>query len=343
MAENSNAPSATAQAPAGESPTQIAPETTVTINSDFGAGLSSEFLAEIGLSVPVETKPSGDEATKAAADEVTEPEAEAEGEVAEVVAEDGEEEELKLEGFTPEVQKRLKTTSEQKKALREEVATLKEKAEAAEKALADSAANVPTILPPSPLAHLDTPEALEQESANVVAFMKAAKAPDFATKYADYDEETGTSATFEQNQAYALHFLEHQNAHAKTLATKKETREEVRKAYPALFDGKSDESKERIKLYASDPRTMADYDQFIADAIAGRNARLEKAKAPEAPPVKKTNGTTAKAKEAPPVYNLPHSRSPVTPSNVVTPREAIFAKARTGGVSIDDMMDAGVI
>jgi hypothetical protein len=315
------------------------------MNSDFGAGLSDEFLAELGLTAPVETKPSGDEATTAAEPEVTEPEAKAEDEVTEEPADEEEEttEEEKNAKVPDWVNKRLSKNSEQKKALKQEVATLKEKAEAAEKALADAAANVPTLLPPSPLAHIDTLEALETESANVVAFMKAAKASDFVTKYKDYDELTETSATFEQNQAYAMMFLEHQNAHAKTILTKKETREEVKKANPALFDGKSDESKERVKLYASDPRTLPDYDQFIADAIAGRNQRLEKAKAPapkpEAP--KKANGTPAK--EAPPKYTLPPARSPVTPSNVVTPREAVFAKARTGGISIDEMMDAGVI
>ena len=351
MAENIEAPSATAQAPAGESPTQIAPNTQA-IETPTGAGLSNEFLADLGYSVPVEKKPSGDEATKAPAKdgEQSATTAKAEDETPDNADDDKDEvPEKDKNAKVPEwVTARLSKNSEQKKALREEVAALKEKAEAAEKALAETAATVPTILPPSPLAHLDTPEALESESEKVVNFMKAAKAPDFVTKYKDYDEDTGTSATFDQNQAYALFFLENQNAHAKTLTTKKETTEAVRKANPTLFDGKSAESAERRKLYLNDPRTLPDYDQFIADALAGRNARLAKAKAPEqkTEPVTakpKTNGSSAK--EAPPVYTLPAaSRSLATSDSVPDARAVVMAKSRTKtGVSLEEMMDAGAI
>lgn len=343
MADNTTlVPSATAQASADSSPTQNALETQGNNTFTNGALLSNEFLADLGLEVPVETKTSGDgESGKAQSfdeplkgDEETEKAAHDEDEVP------AEEKTDKVPDWVP---KRLSKNAEQRTALRAEIATLKEAGEAKDAALAEAGANIPQLLPSSPLSHLTTQEALEGEAAKIASFMEQDQNPDFPSTFNDYDQETATSDRHEQWKKYALVFVKNQTGHAKALVAKEATRQEVRKNNPALFDVKSPEFKERIALHSSDPRTMPDYDQFIADALAGRKAREGMTTAAAATPKPKVTATV-KSKESPPVYTLPPTtRTAFTPSTSPDAKQAAYAKARSGGVSIDDMEDAGAL
>jgi len=339
MAETTSAPSATAQATEA-SPTSQAAATLASQDQSNGAGISNEFLADLGLSDEVETKQEGNTETPAV--QATESAEDPEAAKAADALEDDEEEapELNKDETVPDwVQPRLAKNAAQKKELREKVESLTAEKEAAEKALAEVAEKPFQILPSSPLAHLETIEALESEAAKVVTFMKGAKASDAASKYQDYDEATETSATFEADQAYCLSFLEAQTAHAKMLNAREQVKAEVKKTNPALFDAKSTEFAERAKLYANDPRVNPDFDQFIADALRGRAERLKKAEPAKAVAAKPK---AEPAKSTPPPYTLPAAtRSAVKPSNAPNPQSALWGKAKQQStVSIEEMEDA---
>lgn len=293
MADN-KLDSASPKGDEGLSPTSL-PSTPAIQKPTSGAanGLSADFLAELGLELAGGVKPSGAatqpepekeaEPAPAKADPTPEELEKAAIEQAEADAvkeEKGEDDdtvpsEAELKKVPDWVPERLKKNSEQKKALREEIAKAKAEKEAAEKALADAAATIKAPLPPSPLAQFDTEESLQKENDAVLAFLDFAEKPEAIESYKDFDPETGKSTQFENDKAYAKFFLKNQKAHLQTLKERLEIAASVRKNVPELFDGKSEKAKERAALYQSDPRTRADYDQLIADAQLGRQYRKE--------------------------------------------------------------------
>ena len=376
MAEKSSA--AISSAGEGITPTSSA-STPAPGNTNDGAsfGLSAEALADLGLIGPEEVKASGAEANpkpKAKVDPPDEsgeeqkpeptPEELEKAAIAKAEAdalkdekgdddEDATEDELKK---VPEwVPERLKKLSDQKKALREERDALKAAKEEADKALAEAAANIKAPLPPSPLAWFTTEESLEKENDAVLAFMERSEKPDFAESYKDFDAESGQSAQFENDKAYARHFLKHQKAHAQVLKTRHETTEAVKKAAPALFDGKSEQAKERAALYQSDPRTRPDFDQLIADALRGRQVREEEAKGnkyhlidlAKLRSAKPANGNgkehangKAKASEKFTPASSGSTRAPAKPTNGSRGDLLDTAMRTQKPVSVDDLMDS---
>lgn len=245
---------------------------------------------------------------------------------------------------------RLAKNAEQKRLLREENAALKTRAETAEAAVASAAAEPKVPASSSPLAHFDSPEALEAESSKVIQFLQDAQAPGFMERYQDSATETAEQQ-FDRDRGYALGFLKLKDAHAKVLTDRSTQREALRKAAPALFDGKSPASLERAALYKADPRSRADFDQWIADAQRGKAAREADAKvkatavAAAAKPGTtaahgKANGSANPPKFTPPG---PSGRVPVRSNEQPDARQVIKAKAASGGVTADEMIDAGVL
>ena len=324
-----------------DGPGAPAPET-----PQSGSEVSKSTAATEGSTAQTSTAP-GDEVTTETTGETADPEEAAEAADLEKSSKDE-----KVPKWVPE---RLAKNAEQKRLLREENASLKAAKEAAETALAEHAANAKAPAPSGPLAKFETPEALAAEHAEVISFLEWAHKPEAVDRYVHLGE--GAEAKLEEDRAYALNFLKHKDAQGKILTERSEKREAVRKALPALFDGKSPESQERAAFYAVDPRTRADYDQWIADALQGKRDREDAA----AGKIRinridlaaaKANGAAgaaaaAKAKDqkTPPVFTPPGRSGPVPVRTAEQPDAAAAFKTRAAkeGVTADEMMDAGIL
>jgi len=299
----------------------------------IGAGLSKDFLAEIGLVEPtgsiedvIVDVPPTDTPIDPTVAEVIE----------EVVIEDDAEEiitDAQKKVWPQEAYDRLSKVSAKKNEFKAQVETLTAELEEVKAQLA-TPAEVPSFLPSSPLAHIDSLESLKAENVKVINFLKQAKDLSLPSTYTDYDDITEVSQMFEHDQAYAMRFLEMKDAHSEILTQRETISKELRKSNPSLFDPKAPEYAERIKLHSSDPRSNPDYDQFIADAIAGRNARMKKPTVATGKP---------KAKDAPPAYTPPAAtRAPVVPSNIASPKDDAWNKAKNQvSVSCEEMEMAG--
>ena len=247
------------------------------------------------------------------------------------------------------VSKRLFDDGERKRQLRAERDAEKSAREAAETALAEIGTGIKAPLAPSPLAHLDTPEKLDAEHEAVLRFLDdCEERPDETLQRFTDDAQFTAEQKLLNTKAWCRQFLKHQKAHADVLARKQSTLEEVKKTHPALFDLRTEEGKQRAALYAADPRTLPDWEQFIADAMRGRRERLAasagKGKSPRGEPAAaKANGKTNG--KVPPVYTPPvaAARAPITPTTATDARSGVLTKAgQRGGVSMDEMLDAGV-
>lgn len=354
------APTADAVSPApAAAATPIAP-------AETGAGTVPEaFLAELGLNTsartqriqkgnaeptPPPTAPAADAQTADGTPAATDTDASApDPDEAEVAAK------LQDERTPKWVSERLSKNAAQKKELKAQLEAVKAEKEAAEQRADELAAKLPTVAPSAPLAHLDSTEKFEEEGSKVRDFIGRIDDPATVASYRDYDPDTGTSQSFENDKAYAKHFLKNEKAHAQVLKDRAETTEAVKKAAPTLFDGKSEDFQFRAKLHTTDPRTLPDYEQIIADAARGRRMRLEEQQgkarytrvdlAAAKAATKPAEARATKAQEAAPVFTVPGIvRPPVTSHDAPNPKEAVMAKARTArGVSIEEMMEAGLI
>lgn len=338
---------------ASPTPTDVSPPAGVVAPSTpaatHGAGLSNEFLAIVGLKDAAGAKPPTGKRDTPPAPLATDEEkpklADPEDESADPdeIAEAAEvEAKLKAEKTPPWVSERLSKNAQQKKELRAELEAVKTAKAEAEKRIEELSANLPTLQPSSPLAHLATQELFEKEADAVTDFLTRANEPEAASRYKDYDEDTGTSAIFENDKAYATYFLKNQKAHAAILKARQASTEAVKTAVPSLFDGKSEDFQFRQTLHQNDPRTLPDFEQIIADATRGRRERLEEA----AGKVRYTRTdlsaaktTTPKVKETLPVFTPQTTRSPVTPADAPNSRDSLMAKAKSGpGVSLETLM-----
>jgi len=184
-------------------------------------------------------------------------------------------------------EKRLKKNAEQKKELREQLKTRETELAAERTKAADAEARLVekfTAAPSGPLAHLDTPEKLKTAAEQAAGFMRwETTRPDFEKYYQD-DPDTvpeNLRRTAEQkcqdDKADQLRVLTHHAEQAEILNKRSATRETLKKEKPELFNPAHEAGKDRLDLYASDPRTRADFDQLIADAQRGRLIREEEA------------------------------------------------------------------
>ena len=322
----------------------------------FLDGLSATEVVDANPSEAVTQTPEKSEVGDRKSEAVDEAKAESEAET-EVPATDPEEDEddetveakLQDENVPRWLWKRFKKEKEKRVEAEQQL-------NAAQDSLAQATAELKAPLPSSPLAYLDTPEKLEEEVKKATAYIKWAERPDAANAYDD-DEQ----ATAEQKLAYykarAWVVIDNQADHAKVLQSRIETTANVRKTAPALFEGKSDESKLRNKFYGTDPRTWTDADEFVADAARGRRERLEEAAGKarfqriDLAAAKANGAAGAKASAAkvngktPPIYTPPASasRAPVRSADAPDPRTSAWSETKRRPVTIDELETAGAL
>lgn len=131
-----------------------------------------------------------------------------------------------------------------------------------------------TVLPSGPLANLQDAKELDAAEQNVLRDLQHAEDDPEGYVARFRDTETGTAeenaARWKRRCLALIPEFKHQRQHIEARTT---TREALRKQAPALFSPTSDEGKQRLSLYANDPRLNPDFDQWIADAVRGRKAR----------------------------------------------------------------------
>lgn len=203
-----------------------------------------------------------------------------------------------------------------------------------------------TVSPAGPLAHLPDKAALQAEVTKCVEYLDwVEENPDAVDHYKDTPEATAQQQ-LDYWRRYARNVLKHQGEQAKVLDEREAARAEVKKQRPTLFDAKHPESRLLMDFYKSDPRTRADFDQLIADALRGRQLRETAAKSPG--PVKAmAEGAKAAEKKTVSKADLPKPKAVSALTLVksgVDPRETVTAKLKQqGGATFDEMADAGLL
>jgi len=387
MAENTNKGSATPAAVSEGSPkrqSKSVPETATTTGAS-ASSLADDLMAGMGLTfagVPdatgdetesyaqadkagekdQEQKPQAEPATDEPTDEAEAAKAEDEPEA--TFSEDGEPvlgsyeqsvvEALKsnpdFKGYAKRVAKAFELAVARREALAAKDGELAQKDETVkelEARLQETADNA-TMAPSGPLAHLPDKAALQAEVAKCADFLDWAEStPDAADAYKDTEQATAQQQ-LDYWKRYALNVLKNQAAQSKVFDERETVRAEVKKQRPTLFDARHAENKLLTDLYRSDPRTRADFDQWIADALRGRQLREQAAKS-QAPGSLSRTATEAKAPEKKTVSkaDLPRvkevSALPLQKGGA-SPRESVEAKLKQhGGISFDEMADAGLL
>lgn len=255
-------------------------------------------------------------------------------------------EKLKDTKATPDwVGKRLSKLQEQKRDLRGQISAKDAELAEAREQLTKVSDLVQKPAASSALGEFDTLEKLYEKHATVASYLEWADSPEGKAAI-EGDASGAAEARVDQSRAYALKFLKHFPAQEKTLKNNASASEAVRKAHPEMFDGKSAESLHRLEMYSTDPRSRADFDQILADALYGRKMKAtakaagEKAAATKA---KAAAGVVPGKPATPPVPTAAATRSPVLPGDGASAKEQALSKAKTKeGVSVDEMMDAGV-
>jgi len=252
-------------------------------------------------------------------------------------------------GYAKRVAKAFELAVSRREALAAKESELAERDESLKQleARLQEAAEASTVAPAGPLAHLSTPDALANEVTKAAQFLEwVENTPDAADSYQDTAQATAQEQ-LDYWKRYALRVLKHQSAQAKVLEEREKVRAEVKKQRPTLFDARHEESKVLQDFYKSDPRTRSDFDQWIADAIRGRQIREQAAKGLSV--VKPAGKEVAAA-----VVKKPVSKADLPkPSEVrglpvqkagASPREQVEAKLKQhGGVTFDEMADAGML
>lgn len=203
-----------------------------------------------------------------------------------------------------------------------------------------------TLAPSGPLAHLSDKAALQAEVAKCADYLDWVEDnPDAVEHYQDTEKATAQQQ-LDYWKRYARNVLKHQGEQARVLEEREKIRAEVKKQRPTLFDVKHPENQILTDLYKSDPRTRADFDQLVADALRGRQLRETAAKSPG--PVKAAEtGARAAEKKTATKADLPKPKQVsdlVLQRSGVSARETVEAKARQqGGATFDEMVDAGLL
>jgi hypothetical protein len=242
------------------------------------------------------------------------------------------------------VPKRLSKMAEQKRALREENETLKSQIQAREEAEAKAAENPATPLPSSAIAHLDTADKLDAEVTRAAEFLRQNKGDPEGMLALYQDQPNGMTAAEQvaQWEQYALHVIQNQEGHRKLLTQRQATLEDVKKSTPAMFKpGTEDHAFYAKALSNPDLRSDPEFHQLMADAIRGRKARLELAKATASKvPAKKE---VVKAPPIP-VPSVATARASVKSDDAPDARQQVWQRtAKQESVSVDEMMDAGAL
>ncbi len=247
------------------------------------------------------------------------------------------------------VQPRLGKYAAKCAKLTERAEAAESKLQAKEEAEAQAAANPSTPLPASAIAHLDTEEKLTERVNTAVNNLQWAESrKDFERYFADDGESVPESQRqtaeekFQAFKAQELFILANQDTQRKLLTQRKAALEDVKKSVPAMFKAGTEEHAFYAKALANpDLRTDPEFHQLMADALRGKRARLEMAKATAAKvPVKKDV-----VKVPPiPVPNIATARASVRTDDAPDARAQAWQKAaKQEPVSIDDMMDAGAL
>jgi hypothetical protein len=310
---------------------------------DAGSGREAEEVAESGKRKAESGKPDT-EATEATTTDKVEGKDEDETEAEEIAKAAGKE-------VPTWVHARLSKNAEQKRALRDQLAEVERQLQEKLDADAEAAANPVTPLPSSTIAHLDTVEALDAEVILASRFLDALTSnPEKVS--AEYREREGGPTVEDQvadAKAYALHVIGHQEGHRKLLVDRVNHLEAVRKSAPAMFKvGTEEQAFYQKALRNPDLRTDPEFHQLIADAIRGRKARLELAKASAAQsPKSKVQSPSLDVVKAPPTP-VPSvaatARAAVRTDDAPDPRARVWRDAAgQKAVSLDDMMDAGAL
>lgn len=236
-----------------------------------------------------------------------------------------------------------------------------------------------TWAPAGPLAEFDSIEKLRDAVAHATSNLQWAKNPVGMEQFYQDDPAGSLNArTAEEklsaDQEWWLHILSKAPAQQQVLLDRRATRERLRKSHPDFFKPDTESGREVAKLYAADPRTLPDFDQFIADAQRGRREREEEEagaakyhridmKLARANGVKggangsanghangassRPNGSHAegeKASGAPEravTLPVPRGSTPRVPIRSGTdPKEDISRRLQTGPVSVEDWADA---
>lgn len=223
-----------------------------------------------------------------------------------------------------------------------ELATQAETVKELETRLQETAEKV-TVAPAGPLAHLADEQALTEEVKKCVDFLAWVNSTDDpASHYKDTDTATAEDQLAAHHR-YALHVLKNQDAQSKVLKERQAVRAEVKKQRPTLFDVKHDDHKLLSELYKADPRSRADFDQLIADALRGRQIREAAAKAPAKDATAKPALLVKKVSKD----DLPRPKSTSTlpvRGGGLSDQDVVTTKLKTGGrISFDEMADAGLM
>ncbi len=252
-----------------------------------------------------------------------------------------------FKGVAKRVAKAFELSVSRREALKEkesELAAKETTVKELEARLQETAEKV-AAAPAGPLAHLADEQALSGEVEKCVEFLKWVKnTPDAASHYRDTADQTAEEQ-LEANQRYALYVLENQGKQREVLKQRQTIRAEVKQQRRTLFDPRHEDHRTLTELYQSDPRTRSDFDQWIADALRGRQIREAAAKAPakESPAAKAPLKEVKKVSKA----DLP---APKTVSSlplrggVLGDAEKAAAKLKQGGrLSFDEMADSGLM
>ena len=253
-----------------------------------------------------------------------------------------------FKGFAKRIAKSFELAVSRREALAAKEAELAQKDETLKEmeARLQETADKATVIASGPLAHLSDKALLQAEVAKCAEYLDWVEDnPDAAEHYRDTEQATAQQQ-LDYWKRYARNVLKHQGAQAKVLEEREAARAEVKKQRPTLFDAKHPENKLLMDFYKSDPRTRADFDQLIADALRGRQLRETAAKSTG--PVKAV-ADGAKAAEKKPVSkaDLPKPREvsglPLQKGGT-SARETVAAKLKQqGGATFDEMADAGLL
>ena len=252
-----------------------------------------------------------------------------------------------FKGYAKRIAKAFELAVERREALKAKDGELAQKDETLkelEARLQETAEQV-TRAPSGPLSHLTDKAALTAEVAKAAEYLEWVRNdPNAVDRYQDTEEATAQQQ-LDYWQNYALRVLKHQGQHAAVLEEREKVRAEVKKQRPTLFDARHEENKLLMGFYKSDPRTRADFDQWIADAMRGRQLREQAAKSPNH--VKSVESAKAAEKKTVSKADLPQPKTvsplPVTKAGTSV-REAVDAKLKQqGSVTFDEMADAGML